>query len=279
MNHWETEDSELGRILHLSDERTETAVALDLGIRVLGLSVLGKPNLFYRQPAEDSEFSTADGWRLYGGHRLWTAPEGDWSYYPDNAPVLWRLRENGVSLGQKDPWMGLEKKLELTFLPDGWIRADHGVVNVDRKPFRCGVWGISTLAPGGSMEVLLSPVEAEAYAPGRAFQLWGETSLSDPRVRMEKDRLLLRHMPSDAFFKLGTYTARGEAVYRNYGQRFICRFESGAGPYPDSGCNFEAFLSRSMMELETLGGLCTLLPGEEQTHTEFWRVEPEEAKG
>ena len=150
--------------------------------------------------------------------------------------------------------------------------------NTDVKPISCGVWGVSTLSAGGSMEVALPPAGEDDYAPGRMVQLWGKTSLSDPRIRMEGDRLLLQQTPSDAFFKIGLYTGRGEAVYRNHGQRFTCRFGSGEAPYPDGGCNFETFLSSTMMELETLGGLCTLLPGEERTHTEFWQVEPEDSE-
>ena len=100
MKHWETTDPEWGRILHLSDGKTEVSAALDFGIRVVGLSAAGEPNLFYRQPEDDQEYRTPKGWRLYGGHRLWTAPEGDWSYYPDNAPVSWELSEEGVSLEQ-----------------------------------------------------------------------------------------------------------------------------------------------------------------------------------
>lgn len=278
MKHWETTDPEWGRILHLSDGKTEVSAALDFGIRVVGLSAAGEPNLFYRQPEDDQEYRTPKGWRLYGGHRLWTAPEGDWSYYPDNAPVSWELSEEGVSLEQADPWLRITKRLTLAFQPDGWIRVEHRVSNTDVKPISCGVWGVSTLSAGGSMEVSLPPAGEDDYAPGRMVQLWGKTSLSDPRLRMEGDRLLLQQTPSDAFFKIGLYTGRGEAVYRNHGQRFTCRFGSGEAPYPDGGCNFEAFLSSTMMELETLGGLCTLLPGEERTHTEFWQVEPEDSE-
>lgn len=278
MKHWETTDPEWGRILHLSDGKTEVSAALDFGIRVVGLSAAGEPNLFYRQPEDDQEYRTPKGWRLYGGHRLWTAPEGDWSYYPDNAPVSWELSEEGVSLEQADPWLRITKRLTLAFQPDGWIRVEHRASNTDVKPISCGVWGVSTLSAGGSMEVSLPPAGEDDYAPGRMVQLWGKTSLSDPRIRMEGDRLLLLQTPSDAFFKIGLYTSRGEAVYRNHGQRFTCRFGSGEAPYPDGGCNFEAFLSSTMMELETLGGLCTLLPGEERTHTEFWQVEPEDSE-
>ena len=58
MKHWETTDPEWGRILHLSDGKTEVSAALDFGIRVVGLSAAGEPNLFYRQPEDDQEYRT-----------------------------------------------------------------------------------------------------------------------------------------------------------------------------------------------------------------------------
>ena len=272
MSHWLTTDPELGRLLWFTDGKTEIAAALDFGIRLLHLSCTGRENLFYRQPKDDREFVTEEGWRIYGGHRLWTAPEGDWSYFPDNKPVQWELLENGVVLRQEDPWLGLTKALTAVFLPSGEVQVDHTVCKTDRKPITCGVWGISTLAPGGLGEVTLSPESADEYAPSRNFCLWGNTSITDPRISMQKDRLYIRHISKDDFFKMGLYTTAGEAVFQNFGQRLTCLFGSSEQPYPDSGSNFEIYLSRNMMELETLGGLRTLLPGETAVHREIWRV-------
>ena len=46
MKHWETTDPEWGRILHLSDGKTEVSAALDFGIRVVGLSAAGERTSF-----------------------------------------------------------------------------------------------------------------------------------------------------------------------------------------------------------------------------------------
>ena len=42
------------------------------------------------------------------------------------------------------------------------------------------------------------------------------------------------------------------------------------GDYPDFGCSFETFTNADFLELETLGPLATLAPGESLTHTERW---------
>ena len=38
----------------------------------------------------------SDKWLLFGGHRLWHAPEAARTYYPDFEPVLVQEIENGL---------------------------------------------------------------------------------------------------------------------------------------------------------------------------------------
>jgi len=40
--------------------------------------------------------------------------------------------------------------------------------------------------------------------------------------------------------------------------------------YPDFGCNFELFTNAEFLELETLGPVVTLQPGQATHHTEHW---------
>ncbi len=42
--------------------------------------------------------------------------------------------------------------------------------------------------------------------------------------------------------------------------------------YPDFGCSFETFTNAEILELETLGPLTRLRPGETVTHTEHWNL-------
>ena len=48
------------------------------------------------------------------------------------------------------------------------------------------------------------------------------------------------------------------------------RAEGEIGDYPDCGCSFETFTNADFLELETLGPLTRLHPGETVTHTERW---------
>ena len=117
MQYCEKLTEKWGKVLWVTTDYAEVGVALDFGIRVVHLSCPGMENLFYEQPADLSDGNaTPGGWKLYGGHRMWFAPEGDWSYYPDNEPVTYRVSENTVLVEQKtDPWTGQKKLLKLNF--------------------------------------------------------------------------------------------------------------------------------------------------------------------
>ncbi len=44
--------------------------------------------------------------------------------------------------------------------------------------------------------------------------------------------------------------------------------------YPDGGCNVEVFTCPDYLELETLGPLLALKPGQEAQHVESWHILP-----
>jgi hypothetical protein len=52
----------------------------------------------------------------------------------------------------------------------------------------------------------------------------------------------------------------------------VKRYEAVGAPadYPDFGCSFETFTNAEILELETLGPLTTLAPGQSASHTERW---------
>ena len=48
-------------------------------------------------------------------------------------------------------------------------------------------------------------------------------------------------------------------------------YEHGAD-YPDYGCNTEAYTAGSIIEVESLGPLRTIAPGESIKHLEHWQL-------
>jgi hypothetical protein len=71
----------------LSNDSVELVVTTDVGPRIIFYGWKGQKNQFVVVP-ETAGMTGGDQWRLYGGHRLWNAPEHfPNSYYPDNGPV------------------------------------------------------------------------------------------------------------------------------------------------------------------------------------------------
>lgn len=264
-----------GRVLWLEDEKKQVGIALDFGIRIVHLSCAGRENLYYQQPDDLSDgLCQPNGWRVYGGHRIWLAPESPRSYEPDNAPVEnYTVGENCASVTQSiDTVLGIRKRVTVTFLPDGGISVENGIENVWDAPIEGAVWGVNTLC-GGTAYVEL-PSESGGFNPTRTVSLWGKTDLHDPRVHFEKEALRVTHLPIPDYFKIGLYSASGRAVYENKNQRLTITFDVlPMSALPDNGCNFELYLGKWMMELETLGKRRAIAPGEYVSHTETWHLE------
>src|SRR5262249_8255440 len=71
--------------------------------------------------------------------------------------------------------------------------------------------------------------------------------------------------------KIGVDTAAGWAAYLNGGSLFLKRFPYDPhGQYLDGGANVEDYSSAEFRELENLGPLITLAPGQETALTEDW---------
>ena len=177
MKHVISEHHTKGQILWLSDEKKVLGIALDYGIRLIYLSCINCDNLFYEQPEDLSDnLTTPEGWRIYGGHRYWTAPESEKSYYPDNSPISYALNERGVVLTQKpDPWIGLEKSICIEFCTDNSILLTHKIRNTAAEDITCASWGVTTFDSGAEAEIWFDGGTKGAYNPQRTISLWGKS--------------------------------------------------------------------------------------------------------
>lgn len=262
-----------GKVLWLQNNTLELGVALEFGIRIVHLSCIGCENLFYEQPGDLSDGYTTDaGWRLYGGHRIWMAPESDDTYFPDNGPVEYSLTANGVRITQGiDPLLGVRKRLEITFLDDGGVQLYQSLENVSERTICGASWGVNTLDAGGVAEICFTSDNRRGYTPHRVVSLWSDTNLHDPRLSFEKEKLTARYMPSPDYLKLGLYCIDGRVTFVNKGQQLTLLFDTEQRQlYPDNGCNFELYMCSDFVELETLGINKNVLPGQSTGHRETW---------
>jgi len=85
--------------------------------------------------------------------------------------------------------------------------------------------------------------------------------------------LLLYGRGLEQAFKVGHFSSHGWIAYTLGNVLFVKRITADQeGPYPDMGCNIEAYVRDSFLELETLGPLKTLNRNESVTHEETWEV-------
>src|SRR5580698_11119229 len=103
----------------LANDVMKLIVTTDVGPRIVHCGFIGADNEFKEYPDELGKTGGED-WRIYGGHRLWHAPEDKArTYFPDNSPVKLEHRDGAVHLLQAvETTTGLQKEVEVRLAPD-----------------------------------------------------------------------------------------------------------------------------------------------------------------
>lgn len=262
--------------LRLSDGRTELVVTTDVGPRVVRYAFVNGPNLLKEFPSQFGLTGGAD-WRIYGGHRFWTAPEDvRTTYVPDNNPVAWAWNGRELTLRQAvDPRTKLEKSIALACQPDGSVRLRHRITNRGRRAVTLAPWALTVMAPGGEAVLPHEPKKSHKThkLPARPLILWPYADMSDTRYTWGRDAIRVKQDPARRTAqKIGVFSTVGWMAYLWKGHAFIKRHSAESGRHPDMGCNVELFVNGDILELETLGPLTILSPGRSVTHDEAWSL-------
>lgn len=261
----------------ITNGEVEAIVTGDVGPRVMRFGFVGGQN-FFREFEDQLGRSGESEWQARGGHRLWVGPEDPVkSYAPDNGPIEIAVTEAGVvATAPVEPLTGLEKRIELRMAETGTaVEVVHRIRNAGTAPYRLAPWALTMMAQDGYGIHGFPPrgTHPEMLLPTNPLVMWAFSDLSDPRWTLLQRYLVLRQdRNAGAAQKLGTFNARTWGAYLLNGELFVKRFEATGGPadYPDFGCSYETFTNADILELETLGPMVTLAPGESATHTERW---------
>jgi hypothetical protein len=280
-----------GNAYVIANRDVEIVVAADIGPRVLSYRVTEGENQFYLVP-EQAGLTGGGQPRLYGGHRLWAAPETSETFEPDNSQVEVSVLDKAArfTAGQSSGHgTTLEKALEISLNSAGThCRVTNRITNTGDKPCYIGPWAITMLLPGGKAIVPLgrrSILSASTLNPDQAVVLWPYTDLSDPRWKIWQTYIEFSASASACSVrypqqKLGIRSQSAWAAYLRHGTLFVKRTNWYAEKeYPDLGCNFEVYAEDAFLELESLGPLEHLKPREVLTHVEGWWLFPRVADG
>ncbi len=246
------------------------------GPRIVGLRRGGSTaNLLAETP--DIGWDTAFGnYELFGGHRLWFAPEDpDRVAVPDSAGLEIEPLVDGLRLsGTMEPATGCVRSIEVRLdrvLPSMTVL--HQLTNKGSRPIELAIWPITQL-PLGGMALLPQrrAVAGHQTRPNRNLVLWPYSSWDDPRLRV-LDGLVAVDAVAGAELKVGSLVDAGWVAFVRHGTALVRRFEPELREqHPDLGCNVEVYCGPTYVELEVLGPIRLLLPGASTILLEHWEV-------
>lgn len=259
----------------LTDGRLELVVTTDVGPRIIRFGFVGEANVLREYPEVLGRSGDAE-WLIYGGHRLWEAPEDPArTYQPDNAPVTAAQLGQTLRVTQAaDQVTQTEKSIELRFGSAGQVVVTHRLTNRSHAPVQLAPWAITVMDEGGVAIIPLPPrgVHPESLSASSILTLWPYTDLSDSRWTWGQKYILLRQTPSATLpQKIGASVPDGWVAYANGSRLLVKTFRPEISAcYSDMGANVEVFTNGTMLEVETLGPLEHVAPGEAAEHTEKW---------
>jgi hypothetical protein len=265
----------------MANSEVELIVTSDVGPRVLRYSFVGGDNIFKEvSAAEEAKMTAGQDWKLYGGHRIWVGPEEpSYTYAPDNEPP--EIVVKGAVLKATSPTdaAGVRKEIEVELASAGsGVRVTHRLTNETRWPLRFCAWALTMMAPGGAAIAKFPPrgTHPEHLLPANPLVMWRFTNFSDPRWTILDKYLILRGDPDKSDpEKAGLHHPEQiTAGYLLNGDLFVKRYKT-LGPssdYPDMGSAFETFTNGMFLELETLGPLREVAPGQTIEHREDWTL-------
>ncbi|MDK2896299.1 MAG: hypothetical protein PWP04_419 [Candidatus Atribacteria bacterium] len=264
------------RCARLSNGRIELIAPLEIGPRVIRLGWLNQLNLF-QEIETDLGKKGGEEWRLYGGHRLWHAPEEKpRTYFPDNQPVEASGEEMILVLTQEvEKTTGIQKRIILEMSEKvNRVKVTHQLWNRNPWSVEFAPWALSVMRKGGVAIVPQEPFVShqQKLSPARPLVLWSYTDMSDPRWRWGKRLVTLRQDTSISLpTKAGFGNTLGWVGYWVEGFLLLKLFSYYPDKtYPDFGSSVEIFTNQDFLEAETLAPLSRVSPGAMVQHVEDW---------
>jgi hypothetical protein len=269
----------------LDNGLVKAVVVSEIGPRIVDFRLSRGENVFYVRGAEAGGRGESH-WVFRGGWRLWVAPERkETTYALDNSPCQVEV-VNGSTLrvaGPPQEIAGIQKSIEVSLaLNEPRLHLESRIRNIGDRPRTYAPWSLSVMRPGGRAFVPLDVGPLEAFDSVRRLLLWSYTEVRDPRYTFG-DRLvqinqsLVTPPPAgssgrrDDESKIGVDSSQGWAAYLLGDTLYMKRFaHESAAQYPDGGATVEIYSSHEFLEVENLGPLATMQPGEEIVSSEDW---------
>lgn len=265
----------------LKNKSLELLVTESVGPRIIRLSLTGGDNLLAELPDLTIESPDGDSFHFWGGHRLWHAPEVKRrTCLPDNEPVAITEIEQGLVVAESLPAAtGIQKSLTI-ILPDDSAKVviDHTLTNLGLWQVELAPWAITMMKPGGVavLPQVSEDVDPDGVLPNRRLTLWPYTDINSPYIDWGNHFIQVHARVKNGPLKIGFPNPAGWLAYVVDQTLFVkLAVYLPQATYPDFGSSSECYCQPEFIELETLGPLTRLGPGETVTHREIWRLYPD----
>ncbi len=205
---------------------------------------------------------------LGGGHRLWIGPEvPEVTYWPDRGAV--RIEDGDQLVITGPPGGPVDKSVSVGSSGDRLV-VRHMVRNATEQVMATAPWAITQLPPGG-VAVLPTGRPSNGFQADRSLVLWPYTDPADPGLSFVGTTALVsgtRRTP----LKVGSPRDEPALAYLRDGWAFVKVAAGGRATTVDFGATGQVYVDQNFAELETLGPLVGLEPGETTEHVEQWMV-------
>lgn len=268
--------------VRLDADDASLIAATSVGPRILGLLGPNGENALAELPDLTLPCPGSDPCHLYGGHRLWAAPEDPRvTYRPEDAAVEVEEVADGLRLtGPVDAVAQTQRDITIQALGPRRFSLAHRVVNRAEHTQGLAPWAITMFPVGGRawLPLLTEPFDEGGFQAQRNIVLWPYSRLADPRLSVSESMIEVRTDSAeptgpDDRVKVGTSSRRGWIAHWRDGTLLVKRsFHEEQLPYADMGASAQVYAGADFVELETLGSLGDVSPGEAAIHVEEWEV-------
>ena len=131
------------------------------------------------------------------------------------------------------------------------------------------------LRPGGVGLIPLSTDTDDEHGllPNRQIVFWPYTDLKSPHLNLGNQGVAVQAVMEQGALKVGAPNPLGWLAYQLESLLFVKRaaYQAG-GHYLDRGASSQIYCNPDVIELETLGPVVNLAPGEMTEHREVWQL-------
>jgi hypothetical protein len=260
----------------LTNEQVEVVVVPQIG-RVMSFKFKDGENVLWSDRTLDGKQGDATGaaWINFGGDKTWPAPEAEWGHYTkrsrwmpppafDALPVTARIDGNQVILTSPiDPFYGVRTIRRVSLQPGAAVmEIETTYERVSGEPSRIAIWVITQF--NEPVAVYVPIPETSQFQNGHFIfgeKPWPQLTIVDHMLRVPRDPATAHKLGSDADRMLWVDGTT------------MCLVSASRVPgaeYPDRGASVEVYTNpdpKTYVELETLGPLVQMSPGDRIQHT------------